>query len=154
VSSELRIRKAVADDIIAVGPRLRGADVAELAAFPGLEPALAMMDAFDSSSSAWTLEVFGRPEAMFGVCPASAVHGVGVPWFLGTPALDSIPFPMVRLGRSVVKLMLQTYPTLRNVVDARYGKALRWAQLIGFELGEPIPIGKNGELFIPIERVR
>jgi hypothetical protein len=130
--------------------RLRAEDVAEVAAF-GFTAEGALLDSLEHSSSAWTVLLDDRPAAMLGLIPASALLGRAHPWMLGSDALRGVPLAMVRSGRAIVRLMLRTYPELRTAVDLRYTAALRWALMLGFQLGAPIPIGVNGEMFVPIE---
>jgi hypothetical protein len=151
VSSRVYFVKAKAEHIDLIAPRLRAEDEAEVLVAGASDGRYALADSFKHSRSAFTVMIDDKPEGMFGCCSVAILTSIGAPWFLGTDALRAHPMAMVRGGREVVQFYLRRYRVLRNVVDVRYCTALRWAALIGFTVGQPLPIGKDGALLVPIE---
>jgi hypothetical protein len=149
--SRLVILPARAEDIAQLAPNLREEDAAEVWASSRHTPEESLRFALETSSAAWTAWEDAEPIAMFGVGPGNALTGVGLPWLLGSSALDRHPLAMVRLGRLALRRMAQTYPVLRNAIDARYTRSLRWALMLGFTLGTPAPMPPYGEMFVSIE---
>lgn len=123
-----RIREG---DVEAVAANLRNADIEEIHGSTGHRDCLAIMrQGAEISDMLWTIEVDGEPAGLFGVTPAA--KDVGVPWMLGTPALERAPKQLTRLGRAYVHLMSDKYATLLNYVDARSLKSVYWLALLGF----------------------
>ena len=134
-------------DLAAVAANARPADVAEMAAL-----GLSFDDALATSvaRSDWTAVgiVDDEPVCVFGVAPGSLLGGIGVPWMLGTRALDrrDVQVPFLRTSRRVVDAMLATYPRLSNIVDARNALAIRWLGWLGFEFDD-LRIPVRGQVF-------
>lgn len=89
-----------------------------------------MEQGVEMSSMLWTIEVAGEPAGLFGVAHVS--DELGVPWMLGTPALERAPKQLTKLGRAYVHLMSNKYATLLNYVDARSLKSVYWLARLGF----------------------
>jgi len=73
----------------------------------------------------------------------SMLGDVGRPWLLTSPAVERVPFAVVREAMAAVRRMLVVKPRLENYVLASYEKAVRVVRLVGFEIDEPI-INQNG----------
>lgn len=86
---------------------------------------------------------------MFGVAPASLVGGLGVPWMIGTDAIERYQFTFLRHCRPCVDQMRLLYDTLVNWVDDRNVVAQRWLRWLGFHVEQPEPYGPDG---IPFRR--
>lgn len=93
------------------------------------------------------------PACAFGVVPGSALAGVGAPWMVGTALLDRHARQFVRHCRPVVAEMNQMFPRLRNAVDARNTRAIRWLAWLGFEIKPAVPMGPDRIPFHPFERL-
>jgi hypothetical protein len=75
----------------------------------------------------------------------SPAGDIGVPWMLGTPALERAPKQLTKLGRAYVHLMSDKYATLLNYVDARSLKSVYWLACLGFTVQkETEPYGVFG----------
>lgn len=148
----VEVRPLKVSDVWAVLADLRDADRDEIAALVGAD---AVHDAIEtsvsSSSRAWTLTDDGQPIAVFGVAP-SELHGVGMPWLVGTPRIVRRQRSFMRLCAHYIALMQQLFPVLINVVDARNTRAIAWLRHVGFEFGPPSNIGVEGRLFYPFSR--
>ncbi|WP_146120213.1 hypothetical protein [Paraburkholderia sp. BL21I4N1] len=130
-------------DIEAIAADLRSADIEEIHGATGHRDCLAVMrQGAQLSTLLWTIEVDGKPAGLFGV---TAAPGIGVPWMLGTPALERAPKQLTRLGREYVHLMSDKYATLLNYVDARSLKSVQWLDRLGFTVQkETEPYGVFG----------
>lgn len=142
------IRLLQAGDIDHVAANMRPADTAEVLAIRG--PGVSMKDALAEcvlvSNSCWVAAA-PEPFAIFGVMPVSLLHGIGAPWMLGTALAAKHPRTLVREGRRYSLRMLEVYPYLINMVDARYTSSVRWLRHIGYTVFQPEPYGRCGELF-------
>lgn len=145
----VEIRPATALDVIALAPRLRPADLREIAAGSGANPSAALQRGVEHSTVCWTAEVDGVPASMFGV--GSLGEGVGCPWLLGSDLIDRNPRAFVRHARHYIRRMLDLYPTLRNFVHAENHRAVRWLTRAGFQILPAVPHGRAGALFHPFE---
>jgi hypothetical protein len=133
--------------VIADAPR--EADVAELAAL-GTDPLQAMFQGIKASVEPMTGFVGGRPVCMFGASPFSILGGIGVPWLIGSAAMDSMTAhkALLRESRRAFARMRRQFPVLLfNAVDDRNEAAKRWLAWLGFTLDELKPLGRNGEPF-------
>jgi hypothetical protein len=141
--AQLIVRAPRAGDIEAIAANLRNADIEEIHGSTGHRDGLAVMRrGAELSTLLWTIEVDGEPAGLFGVTPA---NGFGVPWMLGTPALERSPKQLTKLGRAYVRLMAEKYATLLNYVDARSLKSVYWLARLGFTVQkETEPYGAFG----------
>lgn len=74
----------------------------------------------------------------------------GSPWVLTTNAVEHHKKFFLRTTRDGLAAYMQEHSLLVNMVDARYKQAIRWLTWLGFQIGEPVPAGPNGELFVPV----
>lgn len=141
--AKLIVREVRNGDIEAIAADLRNADIEEIHGSTGGRDCLTVIQqGAQISTLLWTIEVDGEPAGLFGVTPA---RGIGVPWMLGTPALERAPKQLTKLGRAYVHLMNQKYATLLNYVDARSLKSVYWLACLGFTVQkETEPYGVFG----------
>lgn len=152
--ASIEIRPAAAEDVGPVADRMRKADRAEIWAASLSTPRDALERGLAASELAWAIAIDGRPEALFGAAPLSALSGRGTAWMLGTPEIARFPRRMVQDARPYVAAMLKVYPVLVNYVDARNAASLRWLRRLGARFEAPRPWGALGLPFVPfaIER--
>ena len=152
--ASIDIRPSAPEDIGTVADRMREADRAEIWATSFSTPRQALERGLAGSDRAWTITIDGRPEALFGAAPMTALSGRGTAWMLGTPEIARFPRRMVQDARPMVATMLELYPVLVNFVDARNAASLRWLRRLGARLEAPRPFGVLGLPFVPftIER--
>lgn len=143
------IRLLQAGDIDHIAANMRPADAAEVLAIrgPGTLMKAALAECVLVSTSCWVAASDAEPFAIFGVMPVSLLHGIGAPWMLGTALAAKFPRVLVREGRRYSLRMLEAYPYLVNMVDARYTSSVRWLRRIGYTVYEAEPYGGRGELF-------
>lgn len=139
------IRAAVVEDIPAIVASARAADVQEMAAL-GLTVERALQGGMQVSDWSYTGLVDGAPVCMFGVAPRSVLSGEGIPWMLGTNALEAAQVPFLRTCRPVVAAMRDAYPRLANFIDERNTVAMRWLRWLGFRFDDT-PVQFNGQTF-------
>ena len=140
-------------DVFAVVADLRDADLEEITALVGAEGVLDAIDtSVSQSAQSWTLTDDGSPIAVFGVAP-SEIHGVGMPWLVGTPRILRRQRSFMRLCAAYIPMMHALFPVLVNVVDARNTRAIAWLRHVGFEFGPPAHVGVEGRLFYPFSRM-
>ena len=145
------IREATLEDALSIGARARAADIAECWAASHHTPTESMIEGVNISTKAWTATFDGVPLVMFGVAPASAINGIGVPWLLAADGLERHQLGFLTHCRPCLDEIRAIYPRLYNFVDARNQIAIRWLRWLGFTFGEPIPYGKEQLLFLPFK---
>lgn len=152
MADKVNFRMVQTGDIDHVAAHMRAADRDEVIALRGpcsMKEALA--ECVLVSSHCW-VGAFGRePFAIFGVMPISLLSGIGAPWMLGTDLATRFPRVLIREGRRYSQRMLEVYPHLINMVDARYASSINWLQRIGFSVCQPEPYGRGGAPFCRFE---
>ena len=146
------VRPALPEDVAIIAASLRAADAVELWASNRTTGTECMAFGMRYSDRAWTGTVDGVPVAMFGAVPSSMLGRIGVPWMVGTTALDRLRAQkaLLRESKPALSGMISRYDTLANVVDARNGAAIRWLRWIGFDvLPDPMPYGPDRLPFHP-----
>lgn len=133
---------------------VRKADIAEFWSASRRTPEQVLHDGLVSSTHCWAGVIDDRPLCIFGVAPLSLLGGVGVPWMAATDDLERHQFAFLRRNRLYVRMMMERYDRLVNVVDARNETAIRWLKWLGFQFGAPINYGYDRLPFIPFEMRR
>lgn len=150
---EIRIEETTAAHVRQLGDRLRPEDLREVEAF-GFPTNKALWRTFKGGIMRRTVFIDGELAACWG-CGGVPLSAEGRPWLLTTAVADKIsPLKFVRIYQEEVFKMLQVFPKLVNWCDARYDKAMRLLDIIGFRIGEPEPLGMNGVLFRKFELSR
>lgn len=89
-----------------------------------------------------------RPICLFGIGASTFLATYEYsPWLLATPAIRRYPVFFARSSRKVVAVWRQRYGAMRNYVDARHVRAVRWVQWMGFQVSPAFPLGTSGALF-------
>jgi hypothetical protein len=135
-----------------IAARMREMDVIECQAL-GRNPKQALRLGLIGSVHVLTAKLNGRPEAMMGLTPVSAIEGTGAPWFLGTEAVYDHPRAMLALGPKVLAIWRDSSPSLSNVVAQENVRAIRMLRRWGFEIGSEVTmIGGVAFLTFSMER--
>lgn len=145
----IEIRDATAIDALKLSKVLRPADRAEIAALGHSDAYKAMCQGISRSTQAKAVYIQGEIAIIFGLSPVSALGGVALVWALASPLVEKHLRPMLVLGAVVLTAMLELFPVLRNVVDARNTRAIRWLRHMGAEFFEPVQVPPEGFTFIP-----
>jgi len=152
VSREHQLVPATEAHARALAPRLRAEDAAEVQATAGVGPLEGLLMSLRGTlaggghAEAWL--VGGEVAALWGVRPLTGLRQTGVVWLLTGELVERhrIRFGDMSLGR-IGELLLE-YSVLINWIDARYRRALRWAEWTGAELQEPRPFGAEARDFV------
>lgn len=113
----------------------------------GLSVRMALRDSFRAATLRRTAFVGPHIAAMWGLGGAF-LSNEGRPWLLTSPAIERIPFAMVKEGRVQVQVMLTHRPYLENYVAASYMRACRFLDMLGFKIDPPVRIfGPDRALF-------
>jgi hypothetical protein len=132
---------------------MRPKDVAELEA-AGLTPLEAVLQSLRVSEHAWAVLYDDVVGAMLGIQHLDEGPRLGrrdLLWFLTAHLFAEKPMAFFRLAKQAVAAMLERYPRLVNVIDARHDDALRFSAALGATFGAPVPFGPKGMPFIPFE---
>ena len=140
------------EHVALLAPVTREADRQEVWASSRSTPEQALVKGLAVSSRAWTVFFNGEVAAMWGVSPAAILSSTGVPWLLSSPAVDRHPVTFLRGSRALVDDLHDGYPVLRNYVDARYERCIRWLRWLGFAVEPAVPVGPARLPFHPFER--
>lgn len=124
---------------------LRGGDCLEILSC-GISAKRAIWRSYRTSVIVSTGYIDGELAAMFG-CGGSMLGAVGTPWLLTTPAVERAPLLFVRNVRAEVGKMLELFPRLTGYVADAYPQAVGMLRMVGFTVGEPVPLGPNRAAF-------
>lgn len=148
----IRIVRAEERHIPILAKTLRESDRLELYASMGQEPFTALQDSFEASVASWCIVVSGEPILIWGVASYGSLMGrVGMPWMLGSVAMDMHQLYIARKAPYYIGLMHRIYPELMNYVHAKNGRAVRFLEWCGFILS-PTPLNIGGEIFYEARR--
>jgi hypothetical protein len=135
--SACEIVPSTIDHVVSIGEELREEDRKELIGFGYKNPKTAIMSSFLVSELCWTLLHDGEPVAIGGAAESLDRPGLGIPWFLATPKVNS---PEVRLALAVrspryIEEMHKKFPELENWISAQNQKTQAWLRWLGFQVG-------------------
>ena len=133
------------EHLLALAENLRAGDRAEIEA-AGITPQRALWRSYRTSIIARTGFIDGEVAACWG-CGGSPLGRAGQPWLLTGPACERAKVTFVRVARFETARMLRLFPELRGMVDARYSRAIRLLEALGFTVGPEQPWGPLGAMF-------
>lgn len=136
-----------------ITPRLRCADVAEIAALTD-DATLAIDRSRRNSPIAMTWLVNGTPACIFGVAAGSLLDSTGRPWLVSSDDVPAFPMTFLRACKRMLPEITAMFPHLENYVDSRYALAVRWLQWMGFTIHPAEPLGPFGVPFHRFEMGR
>lgn len=131
--------------IRALSETLRPDDAAEVEA-AGCEPGPLLWRSYRMSTMASTAFVGDEIAAIWGMggCPLGRI---GKPWLLTAKPIERIKVTFIKKARAEIQTMLMVCPELRGYVDARYARAIRFLEALGFDIGPSFPFGPKLEPF-------
>lgn len=128
----IQLRPAVPQDADLFAPLIRKPDRFEVLRM-GRFVDEALRTSVLCSVSSWVALDGNRPLCMFGVEYSGLLTPrVGLPWLLGTDALNCHKREFMRLSRLMLDMWKPDYDALYVSVDAAYGASLRWLVWLGF----------------------
>lgn len=132
---DVRIRKAKKRDLLALAPRLRDEDKAEIFAASGLDPTSALKLSWKFSDQIYVVTYKDVPEMVFGsVFPTDKAHRNGkVVWFLSSDWIRQVPKAFVQHSKPWLLHLIGDRDFGYNWVDIRNVTHLRWLHLVGAE---------------------
>jgi len=147
------VRPTVKDDVLALAPRLRQADIDEVKAASGLDPLTALTLSLQISPLCFTVFGDGLQLAMFGAKPEDNPT-IGRIWMLGSDEIHDHRFGFLRKSREWVDYLQERHPLLYNYIDARNTVHIRWLQWLGFSfINEVHGYGFEQRLFYQFVRI-
>lgn len=133
---------------LSLAPRVRVAEVIEIAASHGLTPEEMLLGELADSDAAWTWVVNGIPACMFGIVTNPVLlGGDSYPWFISTDLVDRNARVFARTCKELLPELLAHHPRLVGRVDARYVLSVRWLRWLGAKVEEAEPWGVEHALF-------
>lgn len=154
VKSKLRpvFRQPTEADIVHLAAHMRQDDINDLRVVGWEDNAEAIRLSIARSDPRYlsVVEVDGELLCIFGCATESLLSPVGIPWLLCTDAMTRYIKEATVKTRLVVRYMLNGWPVLQNVVDARNKMTIRWLKSIGFAMGTPYYY-HTGFLVVPFE---
>lgn len=151
----VEIVDADSDHCFRMAPRLRKADVEEVAAtVPG--PLLpAMLESMRSSDRSFVALVDGEPVMLCGVAPhPEDPDTTGIPWMLTTDGIYAVRDIFIQFSQPIFERTIGTkYKRLVNITSATNEVAHRWLLMLGFTLGPELPgAGLAGEDLVVLSK--
>lgn len=136
---KITIRTPTEDDIQYLAANMRQCDIDEILATHGQTPIDAIRQSIANSPAdfVYAAHVDGVLACMGGAAVDSLLSDTCRPWLLGTTSLRRYNKSFTRGGRRVVRMMLNRWRILTNIVDARNAVSIRWLGALGFVFGEP-----------------
>lgn len=146
---KIEIVEATRDHAVALAPRLRERDAAEVYASGGHTPERALTASVTASELAWTALFDGRPEVMWGAAPYLHDDRMGVVWLLSSDEMYRVPGRFIKESYNYVSKMFDRFDTLFNYVHAANIKSQQWLEMLGFHaVSRNDNYGYAGESFI------
>ena len=142
---DVRVVDAAPGHILELSGRLRAEDAAEIEA-AGITARRALWRSYRGSIFSRAALIDGDVAAAWG-CGGNVLAGVGLPWLLTAPAVERVKIAFLRIAKAELHIMRESFPELRGHVDARYHRAIRLLEALGFDLGPPLPFGLRGAPF-------
>jgi hypothetical protein len=146
--AKITLRLPTLEVINQLGNDLRPCDSAELTAVTDLSPLQAVQASVRNSHPDFLWAYYADDVLL---CIAGCTLA-GNPWLLATPALDNHLHHVTGEAKRQVRMMLQHWGKLSNIIDIRNSKAIRWLKALGFEFTETLEI-KPGLPVIQFEKV-
>lgn len=144
---KITYRPATLADARDLAPRLRAADAEEVWAATGRSARDVLTASVRTSSLCIAAEVDGRCEGLFGVVPISPLSGEAGVWMLASDVADQHARAWLVEAPQWLVLLSDGWLVLRNRVDARNKRSIRWLRRMGFEVGPAEPWGWAGQPF-------
>lgn len=129
---------------------MREEDQKEIWHLARLSPEEALRRSYEGSQYIRTVILDDRVVAIFG---CSQVGEVGIPWMLASPLLLKIRKTFLRRCRGYLDEMSEGCSSLANMAWSKNTVHLQWLQWLGFEMGQGVPMGPDGEIYIPFFKV-
>lgn len=139
------VRPSQVGDVYRLAANLRANDHAEVTGL-GLDPRAAIRTSYRNAILRRTAFVDGEIAAMWGL-GGNMLSDIGAPWLMTAPVCERVPVAFVKVGRCHLAEMLLHRQRLSNVVAASYHQAIRFLEVLGFNLDPPQRLSPDGPPF-------
>lgn len=150
---KVQIIPAKTDHIAHIAANIRKEDAQELWDYALLNPEEALRKSLVYSRIACTGMVDGIPVCMFGV-GGSLLSEVGRVWMIGTSDLGKYAHVFLKRCQKHFWNFLIYYTRIENYVEESNTRAILWLKWLGFQFGEPAPMGPFNKPFIHFSLTR
>jgi hypothetical protein len=133
--------------VVELAAIMREADRREIWASDRQLPLGALSISLRESEKAWSTFFGGEIAMMYGVRRIPAAESAMMIWFLSSTVVDRHPITFWRACKEGLPRLLDEYPVLCNMVDARYEQSVRWVRRLGFQIKKEEPFGPDGVPF-------
>lgn len=140
--------------VLDLAENMQEADVRECWAASHVTPFDALSFSVTGSRDPKCWVVNGRAVTMYGVAENTALTNYSVPWLLASNLIEELSRPFIRGCRLVSDEWKREHNTLRNFVDSRHTKAVRWIKWMGFEVFPARPFGPDQVPFHKFEWIK
>ncbi len=132
-------------DIIELADNLRQSDRDELAVVCELSAREAVLKSVLASDPDFIFAAHadGKLLCIGGASSPTLLSPVAVPWLLATDEMNRHTQRLTKDARRGVRMMLDKWPILTNVIDVRSTITIRWLKCIGFEFKETFVVRDN-----------
>lgn len=113
--------------------KLRELDIEEMQALLKVNTRQGLHMCLMESVKTWVIIYKGKIEGIFGL----GYDGIcGIPWFMATNKFDGFSYQVAKQSKQIIKMFLDIYPYLENIVYANHFVAKRWLKWLGFTIEE------------------
>jgi hypothetical protein len=141
-ASRIRYRVAQPSDAVALAPKLRPADVAEMALMWSGSPEARLAESIRVSDEAWAAIVDEEVEAVFGLVRYSMAH---VPWMRCSAAVGKHTSTLLADASAWLANVRSLEVPLANTVASNNAEAISMLKHLGFVIGDTVPnLGPEG----------
>lgn len=138
-ANRCEVRPSIISDVYLLSDNVRTNDRNEVEAL-GTKVKNGLRTSFRHAILRKTYFVDGEIAAMSGLCGAM-LGDIGEPYLLTTPTVERVPVVFVKQARLAIAEMMQHKLRLEGYVDAKYLKACRLLEVVGFTVGKPEKVG-------------
>lgn len=136
------------DHRAAILANLRDVDARELYMLTRLRPPAAFDMTASGAVRMWTGFEGDELICVFGINRRTPLSSVGVPWLIGTDALEKHYRTFGKHSIEYTRLFERAFPQMENFVLAENLVTVRWLKWLGFAMDEPTPMGFANAPFI------
>lgn len=122
------------EDVPVIANDMRSADVAEVLAYSGRTPEVALTGGlqYPRSVTKTICLADGAPVGMYGICPFGP--GIGAVWMLATNGIQAVHRQFLKESRREIDKLCKGYRLVFNFTDARNHVHHRWIKWAGFTI--------------------
>ena len=136
---EVEFRTPTEQDIRFLSANMSASDIAELDLIFGMTPEQGIRMSIANSSKYFICAavVDGRVVCIFGAAYSLLLSDTAFCWLLSTMELRRYFKRLLKETRKIFNMMLEHWPILTNIVDARNKGTIAWLKMLGAEFNEP-----------------